>query len=362
MVAVHQFVPTLAPRDAVGGHYMRMRATLRAAGYASDIYAMNAIGELSREAKPFESFAGGRPGEATWLCYHSSIGSPVAEFVATRPEPLIVDYHNITPAHFFDRWEPVLSVYLRAGRRQLRGLASRATLGIADSAFNAEELEQVGYRATGVVPILFDRADLHTDIDEAERERLEASRPADSSTWLFVGTLAPHKAQHDLVKALAVYRRIHDPNARLRLVGSSLSKTYATALREFVDELGLTDAVELVGSVPDAVLGAYFATADVYVGLSEHEGFCVPLLEAMHHGLPVVAFGAGAVPETLGCGGLALEHKDPLTVATAVARVMTDSVLHAGLVSAGRERLSFFDLARSEATLRAAVAGVAGGP
>jgi glycosyltransferase involved in cell wall biosynthesis len=259
-------------------------------------------------------------------------------------------------------------VYLRAGRRQLRSLASRTTLGIADSAYNAAELDRLGFRRTGVVPILFDRDDLHTEIDEAARERLAAERPAGSSTWLFVGQVAPHKAQHDIVKALASYRRVFDPHARLRIVGFALSRAYVRALTAYVDDLGLTGAVDIAGSVPDEVLGAYYATSDVFVCLSEHEGFCVPLLEAMHHGVPVVAYAAGAVRETLGTGGLLLEQKDPLTVATAVARVVSEGAangdvsVRAALTSAGHERLHAFDLARSVATLCDAVASVAGTP
>jgi glycosyltransferase involved in cell wall biosynthesis len=370
MVAVHQFVPTLAPRDAVSGHYLRVRTALRTAGYTSDIYAMDARGELSKEAKPFQTFRGGKPGEPTWLCYHSSIGSPIAEFVAARPEPLIVDYHNITPAPFFDRWEPGVAVYLRAGRRQLRGLAPRAVLGIADSTYNAGELDRLGFRPTGVVPILFDRDDLHVDIDEAARDRLASEQAPGSSTWLFVGQVAPHKAQHDIVKALAAYRREFDPNARLRIVGFALSQSYVRALTAYVDDLGLTGAVDIAGSVPDSVLGAYYATADMFVCLSEHEGFCVPLLEAMHHGVPVVAYNAGAVAETLGSGGLLLEQKDPLTVATAVAHIVGaepangdgGATVRAALVAAGHERLHAFDLARGEATLREAIASVPGTP
>jgi glycosyltransferase involved in cell wall biosynthesis len=122
----------------------------------------------------------------------------------------------------------------------------------------------------------------------------------------------------------------------------------------------LGGAVDITGSVSDAVLGAHYATADVYVCLSEHEGFCVPLLEAMHHGIPVVAYRAGAITETMGDGGLGLESKDALTVSTAVARVMSDDSVRTALVQAGHERLGFFDLARSEATLREAIASVVG--
>jgi glycosyltransferase involved in cell wall biosynthesis len=254
-----------------------------------------------------------------------------------------------------------MAVYLRAGRRQLRELAPRAQLGFADSAYNAAELDALGYERTSVVPILFDRNDLHVDVDAATRDRLERERIDGSSTWLFVGQVAPHKAQHDVVKALAMYRRLFDPRARLRLVGFPLSKAYVEAVEHYAADLGLSGAVEIAGSVPDAVLGAYFAASDVYVCLSEHEGFCVPLLEAMHHSLPVVAYAAGAVPETLGSGGLLLSRKDPLTVATAVARVMAAGTRDA-FVRAGHERLDDFSLARNEAALLDAVASVAGRP
>src|SRR5262245_56480051 len=151
MTAIHQFVPTLAPRDAVGLHYLAVQATLRDAGYRSDIYAYEAKDEYARLASPFASFAGASNGEPVWLLYHSSIGSPVADFVARRDEPLIVDYHNVTPASFFARWEPAIAAMLMKGRRQLADLETRATLGIADSAFNAEELTRLGYARTSVV-------------------------------------------------------------------------------------------------------------------------------------------------------------------------------------------------------------------
>ena len=252
--------------------------------------------------------------------------------------------------------------YLPCGRRQLRRLAPRTTLGIADSAYNAGELDELGFRRTGVVPILFDRTDLHVEIDEAARERLAVERPDGSSTWLFVGQVGP-----DTRRSTTSSRRSRStaatttPTARLRIVGRSMSPTYAKALVGYVEELGLSRAVDITGSVSDAELGAHYATADVYVCLSEHEGFCVPLLEAMHHGLPVVAYRAGAITETMGSGGLGLESKDPLTVSTAVARVMSDpGVARWRLVRAGHERLEFFDLARSEATLREAIASVVG--
>ena len=363
MTAVHQFVPTLAPRDAVGGHYLAVQQTLRDAGYRSDIYSYEAKDEYKRLARPFASFAGGAGKEPTWLLYHSSVGSPVADFVAARDEPLIVDYHNITPAPFFARWEPAVAGALMKGRRQLAELEARAELGIADSAYNARELTELGYDRTSVVPILLDIATVDAaPADAATLERAHAARADGGADWLFVGRLAPNKAQHDVVKAFAAYRRLYDDRARLHLVGGSSSHQYETALAAFVDALGLAGAIDITGPVSAGALTAYYETADVFVVASDHEGFCVPLLEAMHHKVPVVAYAATAVPETLADAGLLLDAKDPYTIATAVHRVLTDAELRAQLVAAGTDRLRDFDIDVSRRKLLAALEPVVGPP
>jgi glycosyltransferase involved in cell wall biosynthesis len=356
MTAIHQFVPTLAPRDAVGSHYLALQQTLRDAGYRSDIYAYEAKFEYQKLARPFTTFKGSTNGEPTWLLYHSSIGSSVADFVRARDEPVIVDYHNITPPAFFARWEPAVAGMLMKGRRQLAELEPRATLGLADSAFNARELAAIGYEPTAVVPILLDVAALASTPPDPEVRRAEAT------TWLFVGRLAPNKAQHDLIKALAAYRRFHDANARLVLVGASSSHSYETSLLAFIAALGLSDAVTVAGGITPAQLTAYYENADVFVSASEHEGFCVPLLEAMYHRLPIVAYGAAAVPETLAHAGLLLDAKDPCTIAAAVDRVMTDSVLRTALVESGRSRLVDFDVERSQRKFLDAVEPIVGAP
>ncbi|MDZ4827976.1 MAG: glycosyltransferase family 4 protein [Actinomycetota bacterium] len=361
MTSVHQFVPTLAPRDAVGGHYLAVRDALRDAGYSSEIYAFEAKDAYKKLALPFRSFEGGRPGEATWLVYHSSIGSPVADFVLGRREPVIVDYHNITPSSFFARWEPYVAGQLAVGRRQLAKLAVRAELGLADSAYNARELHELDYERVAVVPILFDTSSLGaTEPDPALLDRLRAAKNRGGADWLFVGRISPNKAQHDLVKAFAAYREHRDPQARLHLVGGTSSHAYVTALEKFVTALELDDAVEITGAVSEEAKHAYYEAADLFVICSEHEGFCVPLLEAMHHRVPIVAYAAAAVPETLGTGGLCLPVKDPLTVAAAAARVIGDAGLRAALTAAGTARLADFDLASSRERLVAAVRGVVG--
>ena len=353
MTAIHQFLPRLAPRDAIGGHTLLIQEALRAQGIDSEIFVGDVDPTLRSRATHYEEFVGLPDRQPALLLYHASIGGAMGDALMHRHEPLIVDYHNITPPEHFEAWAPEVSVMLAGGRRELAALAGRASLGLADSGFNEGELREVGFSRTAVVPVLVDLEGLVGDVDVGMLERLSGFG---GSCWLFVGRLAPNKAQHDLVKALAVYRRVWDPGARLVLVGAASSGAYEVALRRFVSELGLDGAVELVGSVSSGELGACYRAADVFVSVSEHEGFCVPLLEAMVYGVPVVAFGAAAVPETLGGAGLLLDVKSPAVVAAGVARVLGDVGLREGLVAAGRERLEDFSLERSRARLLDALA------
>lgn len=348
MGALHQFLSTFAPRDAQGNHAVQVQSVLREMGLRSDIYAMEVWPEVKRQARSHREYAGG----ASHLLYQLSTGSPVAEFLRDRPEPKIVNYHNLTPVSMFAPWEPHLGAELLAGRRQLRELCDSTVLGIGVSSYNRAELDAAGYRRTTVVPLLLDLAAFDREPDRRTLDRLWADRGA---TWLFVGRLAPNKAQHDLVAALAAYRRAYDPDARLRLVGGQSSPRYADAVRGFAAELGLADAVELADHVSDEELSAHYRAADVYVSTSDHEGFGVPLLEAMHHRLPVVAYGSSAVPETVAGAGIVLRTKEPATVAAAVDRVLRDGALRHALAEAAGRRLADFALPKTRAAFRAAV-------
>ena len=352
--AVHQLVPSFAPRDAIGNHTLQVQEVLRGMGFESEVYVANARPEVAHLSAPYTEL---RPSTDAWLLYQSSTGSPMAEWLLDRPEPKLVNYHNITPASAFAPWEPHVGVELQAGRRQLADLAPVTELAIADSTYNERELIRVGYRKTTVVPILLDTATFEHAVDQRAVDRLRAEAKGGAS-WLFVGRIAPNKAQHDLIKAFALYRRAYDPKSRLRLVGGSSSHRYLSALEGFAAELGLGDAVDFAGDVPDAVLGAHYRAADVYVSASDHEGFGVPLVEAMYHGVPLVAYASTAVPETVGDGGLCVTDKSPASLAAAVHRVCSDASLHAALSAAGRRRAAEFDLAENRRRFADAVAGV----
>jgi L-malate glycosyltransferase len=343
---VDQVIPSLASRDAIGVHTLNLRDALRASGMESDVYYGSFTPDVEHEGRPVTEL--GRSGRDRWLLYQASIGSPVYDILATRPEPKLVNYHNITPAVLLRDWEPNVAYEVALGRTQLARLAPQSRFAVADSAFNESELHALGYEGTAVVPLLIDMAAKSDQPDPELTARLADRRSRHGGAdLLYVGKISPHKAPHDLVKMLDVLRRLYDPAARLHLVGSPLGETYEPALRAFVSELGLDDAVDLAGSVTGAELEAYYRAADVFVSASDHEGFCVPLGEAMGHGVPIVAYGVTAVPETVGGAGLALPDKSPGIFAAAVGRVIGDRELHSVLARAGLARAAEFDLAAS---------------
>ena len=342
--AIHQFVPSFVPRDAIGTHTRALRTLLHELGIESDLYVGEAREAGRGEVRDYLSYEGARPGQRTWLMYQLSTGSKVAEYLLNRPEPKLVDYHNITPPEFFFPWEAHVGVELDHGRQQIPLLSGCTDLAFADSAYNEAELIEVGFPKTVVGPIFVDYDSFDQGVDTGLLDSLQSTRRG--GHWLFVGRIAPNKCQHEIVKAFAAYRRVYDNGARLTLVGGSSSHAYLTAIKNYIQALGLDDAVTLTGNISQQALSAYYKAADVFVCLSEHEGFCVPLLEAIYNRLPVVAFDAAAVPETLGDGGLLLSDKSSVAVAAVVDRVVRDLSLREALTAAGQARLAAFSTER----------------
>ena len=340
--ACHQITGVFASRDAVGGHTVEVQRACRALGLESEIFAFDIAGHVDDDVHALDALPDDNG--ATALLYQASAATPAAAVALARTEPLIVNYHNVTPPSFFAPWEPAIADELAVARGQVGRLARRAIAGIADSAYNARELTSMGCGDVRVVPVLI-------DTDRLRRGAEPPSPSGPGARWLFVGRLCPNKAQHDVVKALALYRRLFDPEATLTLAGRSSSHRYETALRALIADLGLDGAVSITGSISDDDLGRAYRDADVFVCLSEHEGFCNTVVEAMAAGTPVVAFAASALPETVASGGLLIGEKDPLYVATAVRRIVTDRCLRAELIDAGASRLVELDLEAARAVL-----------
>jgi glycosyltransferase involved in cell wall biosynthesis len=275
------------------------------------------------------------------LLYQFATASAIATWLAERRETLAVNYHNVTPPEFYAAWNNPMARHQLRALHERANLAARTSLAIAVSAFNEAELRTTGYARTAVVP----PAAIAPTADAAARD---TPRPTGARTggarWICVGRVAPNKGIELALMALLVARAHHDPDVTLQVVGRPVVPAYTRALERFAAELGLRDAVTFRGGISDADLVAAMAQSDALIMASRHEGFGVPVIEAMTMGLPVVANREGALPEIIGDAGVLVDATDPYALAGAAARVATDAALRRTLADAGVRRVKALDL------------------
>jgi glycosyltransferase involved in cell wall biosynthesis len=251
--------------------------------------------------------------------------------------PLLLVYHNVTPPHFFVGTSAEVAERTRHGRDELPVFRERALLALADSEFNRRDLIKAGYGRTGVVPVIVPDTLRQVSPDVDVLARLE-----DGVNLLCVGRVTPNKRPEDVIKVLYYYRQI-EPRARLFLVGhTAYYYPYVCWLRGLVAGLGLEDAVTFTGHVSDATLAAYYRRADVFVYMSEHEGFGIPLVESMRFEVPIIAYASTAIPETLGGAGILVRQKHFPAVAELVYLLQTDADLRARVVARQKARARDF--------------------
>jgi glycosyltransferase involved in cell wall biosynthesis len=338
MAVVHQFTPVLSYGDAISDYILELRSILRSAGHESEVFVEHAHPKVAHLCRPFVQYEPSRSPDHL-LILHFSIGSDINVFVWLSPGRKVLVYHNITPHHYFEQVHPLLAAQCLLGRYQLRLFRDECVLALADSEFNRRELDAYGITPNAVFPIpvrleKFDRADIRRDLMELYRDG--------RTNWLFVGRVIPNKRVDALIRAFGVYQRHYNRRSRLMIAGTTHGfERYRAGLLHLVRSLGLSDVV-LTDHVTLDELATLYRLADVFVTLSEHEGFCVPLLEAMHCRVPVVAYAAGAVPETLRGGGLVLQTQDPYVVAEAVHTLMTNDRLRARVLQSQERALQYY--------------------
>jgi glycosyltransferase involved in cell wall biosynthesis len=329
---VHQLLAALSYGDAIGNEALAIQKHLRAAGFESNVFAEKVHPRMALLARPLHEYEAVSSPETVCL-FHFSIGSAAGRLIFHAKDRLVVIYHNITPARFFLGFHPHLLGLCYHGRRELEAFAPRTELGLGDSEYNRRELAEAGFERTAVLPIVLDFAAYGRPPNPVVERLYGDGR----TNLLFVGRIIPNKRIDDLIRVFAVYKRALDPRARLLLVGDHRGhERYYDRLQEMVRRLRLQDVV-FTGHVDDDDLIAYYRVSHLFLCLSEHEGFCVPLQEAMHFGLPVLAYDAGAVAETLRGGGILLKEKRPEVVAELAYTVLTDGSLRKQVL-AGQER------------------------
>ena len=320
--AVHQVLATLGYGDAIGNEALGIRRVLREAGYDSNIYVQTADPRLEDETSDYRDLLDDA-GPETVLLHHFSIGSRASRVAYALLSRMALIYHNITPPEYFIGVNPTLVQLCYTGRRELGAYANRVDVALGDSEFNRVELESMGFPRTGVLPVV----PSFEHLDGPPSRLLAADFDDPWTNILFVGRTIPNKRLEDLIRFFHIYRLKYNPTSRLLLVGAQSGfGEYVAALHDLITTLRVPD-VHLIGHVSNAELTGLYDVADLFLSASEHEGFCVPLIEAFYKRIPVIAYDATAVPATMDGGGVLYDYKDPRHVASLMHAVLSNTAL-----------------------------------
>jgi glycosyltransferase involved in cell wall biosynthesis len=296
-----QFSTGFHPGDAISQEMISLDSYFKKIGYESELYSEHIDSSVRNRGNRYLKY---KPKKNDLILYHHSIHSDVLEFVLKQPSRKILIYHNVTPAHFFEPYDLHFSYSLSKGKDEIREIKDRFIHSFADSEFNKLELESMGYKDVSILPIFYDFNIL--DQPYVIRNKFNGIK------ILFVGRISPNKKQEDLIRFAEIYRKYYRKDFQIQIVGysSPASKKYFEELERMVRFWELDDHIHFSGYVTQSELNGYYKEADVFLSMSEHEGFCVPLLEAMHSNIPILAYSAGAVPDTLDGSGILFTEKN----------------------------------------------------
>ena len=332
---IDQLVPAYHRGDAIGDEATNLRRFFEAQGFESQVYRLSCDPELESESESFSRFPEPSPSDITVL--HFALPSPMTAAFRCLPSKKVIIYHNVTAPEFFAGYSEEMARIARLGRQELRSLARTVDVALADSPFNAHELEASGFRETRVFPLYLDWDRYKRPVNPFVQRLFRDGRV----NILFVGRVAPNKKIEDLIKVTFYYKKYISPLVRLVVVGKTGAlPVYYRALTQLADDFLLApEEVCFTGHLPDDEMFALYRAADAFVSLSEHEGFCLPLVESMIFDLPVIAYDSTAVPDTLGGAGLLVRDKSPEKIAELLDIVVRNESLRKKIICGQRERL-----------------------
>lgn len=349
MAAVHQFLAGFSNGDAISNEAVAMRSLFKSWGYESEIFSESKriLPELRKQARDVHLYAKESKTDDIVLL-HLSMGSPVNEVFRSLSCKKAILYHNITPPDYFDLVNKQTASNLARGRKQLQSLVSTATVNMADSEFNASELRQLGFKDVKVLPLMLDLSRLRSAPDRKIGKRFDDGK----INILFVGRCAPNKKIEDLLRSFAFFNHFVDGNCRLIHVGSFAgTERYYYLLMAQARELGIEN-IHFAGAVPQSQLNAFYNCSSVFLCMSEHEGFCIPLLESMVHNLPILAYAAGAIPETMAGSGVLVHEKRYDLIAEMIYKLVYDQDLRNAIIAGQQKRLLEYEAQNLEKDLQ----------
>lgn len=334
IIRIHQFAPSTSVGDGVTTGLLLTQKLLQGLGYESHIFSAAIPKALEDQIQPVDQL---RPNETDLLLVHHSMGHDHDELIETMPCPMVLVYHNITPEHYFDIAAPEHHYSIK-GRQQLRHWKDLFMGAIGDSPYNSAELIESGYRHIDTLPMLVDL------------EKFGQKQSIQNTSWgltplrpllISVGRIAENKRQHLLITALWYLKQLNPEGIlpQLVIVGGTTSPEYDIALKAHIEQLGLEDDIIMPGKCSDEELSWLYQNADCYWCASEHEGFCMPLIESGFFELPVITFASSNIPATLGEAGLIIEQSEPQLMAATTAQLLADNTLQRTLINAGKRNL-----------------------
>lgn len=332
---IDQLIPAFHRGDAIGDEASSLRKFFRSQGFSSEIYRLTCDKSLEGESSEFSVFPAPAPSDVAIL--HFALPSALTEAFRRLPCKKAIIYHNVTTPEFFQGFSEEMVRLARLGREELRSLTYVADLALADSRFNAQELVDFGFKEAHVFPLFVDFSKYEKSMNTFVHRLFRDER----TNVLFVGRVVPNKKIEDLIKVIFYYKKYISPLVRLIIVGktSALPAYYSSLIRLADDFLLKPDEIQFTGHVPDDEMFAIYRAADVFLSLSEHEGFCLPLVESMIFDVPVIAYNSTAVPDTLDGAGILISEKRVERVAELVDIVAHNKYIRDRVIREQRVRL-----------------------
>ncbi len=339
--SIDQFCAGFAVGDAISNEALILQRELRRLGFESRIYSQHFH---TSDAHLVDHYQRYHYSSNSVLIYHHSFHSDFLNDFEKIPAEKILIHHNTTPPEFVAPYNPTIAEQLTITRQRLQQLAGRFAANAADSAFNATDLESIGFQQIEVMPVPVDFRQFPEVHDPAARE-LYRRGPA---RILFVGRIFPNKRHQDLIKTFYYFRKLI-PDSQLIFVGAFHPgvRSYVGELAGLAAELGVADRTLFTDMIAPAQVAACYRTASVFLSMSEHEGFFVPVVESMHFRTPVLAFASAVIPETLGDSGIQFQQKDFPRVAAIAAELHHDRDLREAVMEGQQRRLVHFSRART---------------